>query len=121
MERDCEEAKTSDDSDDCAAGCERDSFGVFADDAQAAEYGGDCGVWGCLWGDCGDFWGYRRDSWMNMLAFPALALIYGLLHNVMIMKVYRKYGRDTAMMVAVASILLVIGTFVIIFRLLGEW
>lgn len=65
--------------------------------------------------------GYRRDSWMNMLAFPALALIYGLLHNVMIMKVYRKYGRDTAMMVAVASILLVIGTFVIIFRLLGEW
>lgn len=65
--------------------------------------------------------GYRRDSWMNMLAFPALALIYGLLHNVMIMKVYRKYGRDTAMMVAVASVLLVIGTFVIIFRLLGEW
>lgn len=65
--------------------------------------------------------GYRRDSWMNMLAFPVLALIYGLLHNLMILKVYRKYGRDLAMMVAVASILLVVGTFVIIFRLLGEW
>lgn len=65
--------------------------------------------------------GYRRGSWMNMLAFPVLALIYGLLHNVMILKVYRKYGRDAAMMVAVASILLVVGTFVIIFRLLGEW
>ena len=65
--------------------------------------------------------GYRRDSWMNMLAFPALALIYGLLHNVLILKVYRKYGRDLAMMIAVASILLVAGTFVAIFRLLGEW
>lgn len=65
--------------------------------------------------------GYRRDSWMNMLAFPALALIYGLLHNLMILKVYRKYGRDLAMMIAVMSILLVVGTFVTIFRLLGEW
>lgn len=65
--------------------------------------------------------GYRRDSWMNMLAFPALALIYGLLHNVMILKVYRKYGRDIAMIIAVMSILLVVGTFVVIFRLLGEW
>lgn len=65
--------------------------------------------------------GYRRDSWMNMLAFPALALIYGLLHNVMILKVYRKYGRDIAMIIAVVSILLVVGTFVVIFRLLGEW
>ena len=65
--------------------------------------------------------GYRRDSWMNMLAFPALALIYGLLHNVMILKVYRKYGRDIAMIVAVMSVLLVVGTFVVIFRLLGEW
>lgn len=65
--------------------------------------------------------GYRRDSWMNMLAFPVLALIYGLVHNVMILKVYRKYGRDAAMMIAVASILLVVGTFVVIFRLLGEW
>lgn len=65
--------------------------------------------------------GYRRDSWMNMLAFPVLALIYGVLHNLMILKVYRKYGRDLAMMIAVASILLVVGTFVIIFRLLGEW
>ncbi len=57
---------------------------------------------------------------MNMLAFPALALIYGLVHNIMILKVYRNYGRDAAMMVAVASILLVVGTFVIIFRLLGS-
>lgn len=65
--------------------------------------------------------GYRRDSWMNMMAFPVLALIYGVLHNVMILRVYRKYGRDAAMMIAIMSVLLVVGTFVVIFRLLGEW
>lgn len=65
--------------------------------------------------------GYRRDSWLNMLAFPALALIYGFVHNVIILRVYQKYGKDAAIAVAVATMLLVVGTFVTIFRLLGEW
>lgn len=65
--------------------------------------------------------GYRRDSWLNMLAFPALALIYGFVHNVIILRVYQKYGKDAAIVVAVATMLLVVGTFVTIFRLLGEW
>lgn len=65
--------------------------------------------------------GYRRDSWLNMLAFPALALLYGLVHNLLILRIYRKYGKDAAMVVAVATMLLVVGTFVVIFRLLGEW
>ncbi len=65
--------------------------------------------------------GYRRDSWMNMLAFPALALLYGLVHNLLVLRVYRKYGKDAAIVLAVATILLIVGTFVVIFRLLGEW
>ena len=65
--------------------------------------------------------GYRRDSWMNMLAFPALALMYGLVHNLLVLRVYRKYGKDAAIVLAVATILLIVGTFVVIFRLLGEW
>lgn len=65
--------------------------------------------------------GYRRDSWLNMLAFPALALIYGFVHNVIILRIYRKYGKDAAVVAAVATMLLVVGTFVTIFRLLGEW
>ncbi len=65
--------------------------------------------------------GYRRDSWLNMLAFPALAIIYGLVHNLLILRIYRKYGKDAAVVLAVATMLLILGTFVIIFRLLGEW
>ena len=65
--------------------------------------------------------GYRRDSWMNMLAFPILALVYGIIHNLLILRAYRRYGKDTAMMLAVVTMLLIIGTFVILLRLLGEW
>lgn len=65
--------------------------------------------------------GYRRDSWLNMLAFPILAVIYGFVHNLLILRVYRKYGKDAAMVMAVATMLLVGGTVVVILRLLGEW
>lgn len=65
--------------------------------------------------------GYRRDSWVNMLAFPILAVVFGVVHNLLILRVYRRYGKDTALMVAVATMLLIVGTFVILLRLLGEW
>lgn len=65
--------------------------------------------------------GYRRDSWVNMLAFPILAVVYGVVHNLLVLRVYRRYGKDAALMVAVATMLLIVGTFVILLRLLGEW
>ncbi len=65
--------------------------------------------------------GYRRDSWLNMLAFPVLAVIFGFLHNIIALRVYRKYGRDTALTIVIATYLLIFGAFVVILRLLGEW
>lgn len=65
--------------------------------------------------------GYRRDSWLNMLAFPALAVIYGFVHNLLTLCIYRKYGKDAALVMVVATMLLILGTFVVILRLLGEW
>ncbi len=65
--------------------------------------------------------GYRRSGWMMMLAFPILALIYGLLHNLLVLRIYRRYGRDTAMAFAVISIVLVAATLLVLFRLVGEW
>ena len=52
--------------------------------------------------------GYRRESWLNMLAFPILALVY------------QKYGRDAALVLVVVTMLLVVATALVIFRLLGE-
>ncbi len=75
-------------------------------------------VYGDLVGVTG---GYQRDSWLNMLTFPILALVFGLVHNVMVLRVYRKYGRDTAMLVVMMSILLVVGAGITLIRLTGEW
>lgn len=65
--------------------------------------------------------GYRRDSWLNMLAFPLLAVLFGFVHNLLALRVYRKYGKTPALMLVYATMLLVVGTFVVILRLLGEW
>lgn len=65
--------------------------------------------------------GYRRDSWLNMLAFPILAIVFGVVHNVIAMRVYQKYGKNTALMIIAMTMLLIFGTFVVILRLLGEW
>ena len=65
--------------------------------------------------------GDRRDSWMNMLAFPALAVIFGVVHNFIALRVYRKYGRDAAMMVVVGTMVLIVGAVAVMLRLAGEW
>lgn len=65
--------------------------------------------------------GYRRDSWLNMLAFPILAVIYGFVHNLLILRIYRKYGKDAAMVMAVVTMMLIVLTVSVMLRLLGEW
>lgn len=65
--------------------------------------------------------GYRRDSWANMLAFPILALVFGVVHNVLALRVYRKYGKDMALLLVYATMAMVAATVVVILRLLGEW
>lgn len=65
--------------------------------------------------------GYRRDSWLAMLAFPVLAVVFGVLHNVIALRIYRKYGKETALMFVFASMLLAVGAIVVLLRLLGEW
>lgn len=65
--------------------------------------------------------GYRRDSWVNMLAFPVLALVFGVVHSILAIKVYRKYGKDMALILVYATMMMIGLTVVVILRLLGEW
>lgn len=65
--------------------------------------------------------GYRRDSWMNMLAFPLLAVIFGVVHNFLALRIYQKQGRDLALTFVGMTMLLVVATFVVMLRLTGEW
>lgn len=65
--------------------------------------------------------GYRRDSWMNMLAFPLLAVVFGVVHNFLALRIYQKHGRDLALTFIGMTVLLVVATFVVLLRLTGEW
>ncbi len=68
----------------------------------------------------GDIGGYRTGSWANMLAFAILAIILGVLHNLLVVKIFRKKGDGLAKVLVVTSIFLLIGAFVVLIRLLGE-
>lgn len=64
--------------------------------------------------------GYRRDSWWNMLAFPCLALIFGILHNILALRIFQKYGKDLALAFIVLTMTLLAAALVVQLRLLGE-
>ena len=68
----------------------------------------------------GDIGGYRTGNWVNMLAFAIFAIILGILHNLLVVKVFRKKGDGLAKVLVVTSIFLLIGAFIVLIRLLGE-
>lgn len=91
-------------------------------DASVVKVGyGDIGRYqGGDWSSMANSGGYQDGGWMNMLTYPILALVLGVLHNIIAVLLYRRKGEGAAKMFVVASIILVIGTWVVLRRLLGE-
>ena len=82
---------------------------------------GDIGRYqGGEWSSMANSGGYYDASWTEMLAFPALALIFGLLHNLLAVKLYSKKGAGVAQVFVIYSICLALAIFVVLSRLLGE-
>lgn len=77
--------------------------------------------YGDVYGDVlGVSGGYRRASWVNMLAFPCLALLFGVLHNILAVRLFQKYGKDVALVFVGLTMVLLFSAFVVLLRLLGE-
>ena len=68
----------------------------------------------------GDIGGYRDGSWADMLAFPLLAIIFGILHNLIALRVFRKRGAGMTKFFLVTTTVLIIGAFVVLIRLTKE-
>ena len=68
----------------------------------------------------GDIGGYRDGTWLDMLAFPALALIFGILHNFIALRIYHKRGDGMTKFFLAATTALIFGTLLVLIRLLGE-
>lgn len=69
----------------------------------------------------GDIGGYRDGTWVEMFAFPLFALIFGILHNFIALKIYHKRGAGmTKFFLIATAFLIVVGTFIVLIRLLNE-
>lgn len=68
----------------------------------------------------GDIGGYRDGSWTNLLAFSILAIIFGLFHNVIALRMFHKRGGGMTKFFLVTTTALIAGTWLVLVRLLGE-
>jgi len=72
------------------------------------------------WSSMANSGGYHDDVWMERLAFPILAIVFGVLHNLLAVKIFEKKGSAMAGYFVLFSVALVMSTFVVLVRLLGE-
>lgn len=68
----------------------------------------------------GDISGYRDGSWTEMLVFPIVAVIFGVFHNLIALKIYHKRGAGMAKFFVITTSALIAGAFVVLIRLVGE-
>ncbi|MBQ3292901.1 hypothetical protein IJG93_01150 [Candidatus Saccharibacteria bacterium] len=65
----------------------------------------------------GDIGGYRDGSWTDLIAFPLLAILFGVLHNFIAMRIFHKRGAGMTKFFLTVTTLLIIGTFIVFVRL----
>lgn len=68
----------------------------------------------------GDIGGYQNGSWTEMLVFPILAIIFGIFHNFIALRIYEKRGAGMTKFFLLATTTLILGSFIVLFRLTGE-
>ena len=64
--------------------------------------------------------GYHDGSWQAMLVYPLLALMFGILHNIIALRIFRKKGEKVASIFVATTIALILLTTLTLWRLLGE-
>lgn len=68
----------------------------------------------------GDIGGYRDGSWTDLLAFPILAIVFGVLHSLIAVKIYHRRGAGMTKFFLITSSMLILGAFIVLIRLLKE-
>ena len=68
----------------------------------------------------GDIAGYRDGTWVSMLVFPLVALVFGVLHSLLATKIFSKRGVGLAKVFVITTICMVAGAMLVLARLLGE-
>lgn len=68
----------------------------------------------------GDIGGYRDGSWSSLLTFPVLAVIFGVFHNLLTLRIFHKRGSGMAKFFQITTTALIAGAWLVLIRLLGE-
>lgn len=68
----------------------------------------------------GDIGGYRDGAWFDLIAFPLLALTFGVFHNLLALRIFRKRGSGMAKFFLITTTMLIFGVLLVLIRLLGE-
>ena len=68
----------------------------------------------------GDIGGYRDGTWLDMLAFPLLAILFGLVHTFLALRIFQKRGGGMTKFFLIITTILILGSFLVLARLLGE-
>lgn len=64
--------------------------------------------------------GYVSGRWVDMLTFPILAVVLGVMHNLIAMKLYKKRGEASAVAFVVISIVVLAVGALVLWRLTQE-
>lgn len=67
-----------------------------------------------------DIGGYRDGAWTGLLTFPIIAVIFGVMHSLLAVKVFHKRGGGMAKFFLITTTMLILGTILVLSRLLGE-
>ena len=65
-------------------------------------------------------YGYRFGDALDAWTFPVLAVVFGVVHNFLAVRMFREKGASWAKVLVVGSILLAIGAIIVLGKLLGE-
>ena len=68
----------------------------------------------------GDIGGYQDGTWIDLIAFPLLAITFGVIHNFLTLRIFHKRGGVMAKFFLITTTFLILGTFLVLIRLLGE-
>ena len=82
---------------------------------------GDIGRYqGGEWSSMSNSGGYHDGSWQAMLVYPLFSLVFGFLHSIIALRIFRKKGDKLASVFVITTIFLILLTLLILWRLLGE-
>lgn len=68
----------------------------------------------------GDIGGYRDGSWTEFIAFPLLAILFGILHNFIAVRIFHKRGAGITKFFLITTSTLIVGTFIVLVRLVSQ-